>query len=430
MGCRFGGVRGWDVRCFAALRHIGNSALQDAAGCVNLPNVYGGSWALMPVIEDVLRLRDVSALMGFYGLGASLHDAVALTARFGPGAIMGLGAGQAGSCDVLAPAAAWLGKADVAAAVALGRAGYYLAFGDAGFAGHLDVAPVAGAIEQLAAASGVGFMAVCLAAPGQGRTVYQGQLFEGGTLKGDLARAFSLALDGGVGVVPREIVAGGAAAIRAQCGRLKEQGKVLAVIDAICDADCAAAAAALAGMPLAGGAAGFAGMDAAWPDDAAAGPVAILSGARDRQTIFQIGAARDVVPVHDLALGGADPVAAACGWAADKLGAGSFIISSSVPPDRLTPDAPAAMMLGEIARGLAALGVRRFIVAGGETGAAVAAALGLHRLRAAAATGALLWLRDEDVSISFKASGGGAKNLFLSEFGPQLRLNNIAELAT
>jgi hypothetical protein len=60
----------------------------------------------------------------------------------------------------------------------------------------------------------------------------------------------------------------------------------------------------------------------------------------------------------------------------------------------------------------------------------VAAALGLRRLRAAAATGALLWLRDEDVSISFKASGSGAKNLFLSEFGPQLRLNNIAELAT
>jgi len=362
--------------------------------------------------------------MGCYGLAGSLHDAMALAGAFGPGSIIGFGAGEAGSSDILAPSGASLVKAEIAAAASLGRAQYFLSFGNHGLDG---LAPVAGAIEHLAAATGVGFMAVCLAAPEQGRTVYQGHLFEAGRMLADLARDFAMLLEGGVGIVPREIVAAGAAAIALHCGRLKEQGRLLALIDAIDEDDCAAAAAAMRAMPLAGGVAGFAAPGGIFGADDGKGPVAILSGALDRQTVFQVGAARAAVPVFDLDLSAADPADAALGWAAAQ-NAGSFIISSSVPPDKLTEGAPAALLLGEIARGLHAAGVRRFIVTGGETGMAVRDALGIQNLRAVSATGTLIWLKHETLAISFKPSGAGGKNLFLSEFEPHLSLNNIAEL--
>jgi uncharacterized protein YgbK (DUF1537 family) len=369
-------------------------------------------------------MRDGSALMGCYGLAVSLHDAVALAGAFGPGSVIGFGAGEAGASDILAPAGASVIKAEIAAAASLGRAQYFLSFGNHAPA---ELAPAAGAIAHLAAATGVGFMAVCLAAPEQGRTVYQGHLFEGGRMLADLAREFTMLLDGSVSIVPREIVAAGAAAIGLHCGRLKEQGCQLALIDAIDEDDCAAAAAAMRQMRLAGGVAGFAGPGGIFGADDGTGPVAILSGAVDRQTIFQVGAARAAVPVCDLDFSAANPAGVALAWAAMQRPK-NFIISSAVPPDKLTAGAPAALLLGEIARGLHAAGVRRFIVTGGETGMAVRDALGIKSLRAVSATGPLLWLKHETLAISFKPSGAGGKNLFLSEFEPHLRLNDIAEL--
>lgn len=381
-----------------------------------------------------LQFNDASALSGFYGLGGSLHDALALAQACGPGALLGFGAGQAEFCDVLAPEGAVLARAEVEQSAALGRTRYFLSFGTYGLG---DLAPVAGAIEHLAAATGVGFMAVCLAAPGWGRTVYQGHLFEAGKLKVDLARGFGLVLDGAVGVVAHEIVAAGESAIRAQCGRLKEQGKVLALIDAISEADCAAVAAAMAVMKLAGGGADFARPRIAGAAVAGvvgvkklAGPVAILSGALDRQTIFQIGAARDAMAVYDLDFTLSDPVAAALAWASDKLGASAFIITSTVPPDRVTPSPPAAVMLGAVARGLAAFGVVRFVIAGGETAGAVRETLGVRRLQTCPESGPFLWLSDENVAISIKPPQAGAKTLFLYKFEPHLSLNDIAEMAT
>ncbi len=358
-----------------------------------------------------------------------MHDAVALAGACGPGAVLAFGGAQAGACDVLAPEGAVLARSDVQAAANLGRARYFLSFGTYGLD---DLAPVAGAIEHLAAATGVGFMAVCLAAPEQGRSVYQGHLFEAGRLKADLARSFGLVMDGGVGVVAHEIVAAGPASIRAQCGRLKEQGKVLALIDAISAADCDMVAAAMAEMRLVGGSAGFARLGLARPAvaNAHAGPVAILSGALDRQTIFQIGAARAGLAVYDLDLTLADPVAAALLWAGEVLAKPAFIITSTVPPDQVTAGARACVMLGEIARGLAALGVARFVLAGGETASAVRAALGVTRLQTCPENSPFLWMRDEKFSISIKPPQAGGKTLFLSEFEPHLSLNDIAEMAT
>jgi len=355
-----------------------------------------------------------------------LHDAVALAGAFGPGALLGFGAGEAVACDILAPTDALLSRAEVSAAASLGRPRYFLSFGNFSLD---DLASAAGALEHLAAATGAGFIGVCLAAPGRGRTVYQGHLFEGAAMRADLARLFAGLIDGGVGVVPQNIVAGGALAIRAACGKLKEQGKTLALIDAVNDDDCDAVAHAMASMPLAGGTAGFAGAGGVWPEDTQSGPVAILSGARDRQVVFQIGAARAALPVFDLNFAAADPVAEAVGQVAN-IRAGAFIITSTVPPDKMSGGTDAAGMLGAIACRLAAAGVRRFIIAGGETAVAVRAALGISQLRATAMTGPLLWGQDENFAISFKSPGSGGKNLFLSDFEPHLRLNNIAELTS
>jgi len=258
--------------------------------------------------------------------------------------------------------------------------------------------------------------------------MYQGHLFEGGKLRGNLVQEFAAALGGGVGLVGHETVRQGAAAIAKACARLKEQGRLLALVDAVDDDDGAAVAEALDGQIFAGGGA----WAAARPHGAAPGqpegPVAILAGALDRQTNFQIGAARPYMPVFDLDFARTDPVADAVGWAAGQIGT-PFIITSTVAPDLLTPGAPAAAMLGRIGARLAALGIRKFMVAGGETLAACFGELGITRLTAGAGFGPLRWLQARDVAFCFKPAGAGTRNLFLSEFEPQNRLNEEAKSA-
>jgi len=350
-----------------------------------------------------------------FGLAASLHDAVALAEAW-PGARMAFG-GDGADCDIFAP-----DRPLLASGLPPGRAQYIFAFGNADCAG---IAPmVAPMIDVLTDATGTGFMAVCLAAPWRKRTVYQGHLFQNGQLKGNLAHEFSLALQGGVGVVPQEVVRAGGA--RERCAALKEQGRTLALIDAITDEDCAAAASACAALPLIGGGAWLPAWDGGAKVEQPDGPLAILSGALDRQTVFQIGAARLAMPVHDLDFSRPDPVRDALAWAGQNM-AEPFAIASTASPDRLTPGAPAAAMLGEVAKGLVAAGVRRLVITGDNTARAVIAALGIQNVTVGAQIGPLTWLQHENIAIGIKPSGAGTKNLFLSEFGPQIRLNATAE---
>jgi uncharacterized protein YgbK (DUF1537 family) len=355
------------------------------------------------------------------GLAASLYDAVALAEIFGPGARIGIG--DARDADILVPSGALLSPAEAAAAARLGRSAYFLAFGNAA---SVDASAIAPLIEVLSEVLGLGFMASCVAAPWAGRTVYQGQDFAGSTLKTDLIRTFSQALGGPVGLVAHQTVAQGAAAIRRATTRLKEQGRALALIDAINDQDCAAIGAACAGLPLAGGGAWLAAPPPRQAEPAPPqGRLAILAGALDRDTVLQVATARAAIPVFDLDFASPDPVADAASWAA-ACGGAHFVISSSVPPDRVTPGAPAAALFGAIARRLAGAGVSRFVLAGSETAAAVLAALGVRTLTAGAAWGKLRWLNAGSVDFCIKPSGTGAKNLFLPELEPQIRLNEPA----
>ena len=83
-------------------------------------------------------------------------------------------------------------------------------------------------------------------------------------------------------------------------------------------------------------------------------------------------------------------VATARAWMADKLGATPIVIAASAPPDKVAAlqqmlgrDGAGALIeqtLAHIAEDLVARGVRRLVVAGGETAGAVVSRLGVRSL--------------------------------------------------
>ena len=186
-----------------------------------------------------------------YGIAARLVDAVALTAAFGGGTKIGIGAGGAADCDILAPAGPVLTAAEARAACAIPASQYVFTFGNTESG---DLAPIIGPVmDLLASASGTGFLAACMATPWDGRSVYQGHLFQHGNLQGDLKQSLAPFIDGRISVVPYAVVAAGATAIRAQLTAMKEQGVRLALLDAIEDAQCGFITEALARQPVIAG---------------------------------------------------------------------------------------------------------------------------------------------------------------------------------
>ena len=283
-----------------------------------------------------------------------------------------------------------------------------------------NIGPVA---DALVAALGCGFAIACPAFPANARSVYQGHLFVGAALLNEsgmqdhpltpmrdpnLVRVLSRQTEGTVGLVAFGTVDQGAAAIRSALTRLREQGSRYAIVDAVSDAHLLAIGEAVSGHALVTGGSGVAiGLPAnfrgqgllgtadpaALPD--APGHAAVLAGSCSRATLFQIGAARGLVPTLEL-----DPLAApnaealvrqALDWAEGKLGAQPVVIAASAPPDKVAAlqaklgreeagSLIEAAMAG-IAAGLVERGVRRLVVAGGETSGAVVEALGVQRLR-------------------------------------------------
>ncbi len=284
-----------------------------------------------------------------------------------------------------------------------------------------NIGPVA---DALLAELGSGFALACPAFPTNARTVYQGHLFAGGVLLNEsgmenhpltpmkdanLVRVLSRQTDGTVGLVPFPVVEQGAQAIRRQMTALKEQGRRYAIVDAVSDAHLLAIGEAAEGHALITGGSGVAmglpanfrraGLLADHGDPArlpaVAGHAAVLSGSCSRATLAQLGAARAHVPVLEL-----DPLATpdaailaetALAWAADKLGSAPVVIAASAPPDRVAAiqarlgrEAAGALIedaLARVATGLVARGVRRLVVAGGETSGSIVARLGVRSLQ-------------------------------------------------
>jgi 3-dehydrotetronate 4-kinase len=324
-----------------------------------------------------------------------------------------------------------------------------------------NIGPVADAIV---AALNCGFALACPAFPTNSRTVYLGYLFAGGSLLSEsgmenhpltpmtdanLVRVLSRQTDGTVGLVPFATVDRGADAIRDAMTQLKERGRRYAIVDAITDAHLLAIGEAAAHHALITGGSGVAmglpanfrraGLLSDTTDSGALptcdGPAAVLAGSCSRATLAQLGYARDHLPVFELdALATPDAAAlseAALTWAKDKIGDKPVVIAASAPPEkvsalqsRLGRDRAGALIedaVARIAESLVARGVRRMVVAGGETSGAVVGRLGVQSLRIGAEIDpGVPWTlasgRGPDLLLALKSGNFGATDFFLKAF--------------
>ena len=324
-----------------------------------------------------------------------------------------------------------------------------------------NIGPVA---DALIAALGCGFALACPAFPANARSVYQGYLFVGGALLNEsgmehhpltpmtdasLVRVLSRQTDGTVGLVPYVTVEQGAAAIRQAMTALKEQGHRYAIVDAVSDAHLLAIGEAAEHHPLITGGSGVAmGLPANFVRagllpkraDAAAlpalsGHAAVLAGSCSRATLAQLGMAREQLPVLQL-----DPiaqpdtarmVAIAREWMTDKLGGKPIVIAASAPPDKVAAlqqmlgrDGAGTLIeqtLAQIAEDLVARGVRRLVVAGGETAGAVVSRLGVRSLQIGAEIDpGVPWTYAEGgatpLLLALKSGNFGARDFFIKAF--------------
>ncbi len=326
-----------------------------------------------------------------------------------------------------------------------------------------NIGPVA---DALANTLDCGFALACPAFPANNRSVFQGHLFVGATLLNEsgmehhpltpmrdanLVRVLSRQTDGTVGLVPFAVVEQGANAIRRAMTALKEQGRRYAIVDAVSDSHLMAIGEAAASHALITGGSGVAmglpdnfrraGLLPAVASDQAAlpevgGHAAVLAGSCSRATLMQIGRARAQIQVLDL-----DPLttpdasaltAQALDWATPLLGDVPVVIAASATPERVAAlqqrigrDAAGALVecvLAGIAEALVARGVRRLVVAGGETSGAVVSRLGVHSLRIGAEIDpGVPWTYAEGagsppLKLALKSGNFGAPDFFLKAF--------------
>jgi uncharacterized protein YgbK (DUF1537 family) len=262
---------------------------------------------------------------------------------------------------------------------------------------------------------------VCPAFPATGRTVYRGHLFVGDQLLSDsgmaqhpltpmtdanLVRVLQAQCEEPVGLVPLDIVRAGAGAIGARLAQLAQQGAGFAIVDAVADDDLHLLGAALDSLPLAIGGSGIAlglpanfarrgaRIDHAPVDVRVDGRCVLLAGSCSAATRAQVAAQAALGPVHRV-----DPARVTdTGYLADVVDwclaqPATPLVASSATPDevaavRVRRGAAVAdaieRFFGALAAALHARGVRRFVVAGGETAGAVVTALDLRTLQVGA----------------------------------------------
>ena len=271
--------------------------------------------------------------------------------------------------------------------------------------------------DALARELGTDLTIVCPAFPANRRTIYKGHLFVADQLLSDspmrhhpltpmtdssLVRLMAAQSKLQVGLVSHENVAKGAESVRAAFEEARRRGDGVVVVDAITDQDLRVIGEAVAEFPLITGGSGIAvGLPenfrragllqrdiTAGQFQAPDGRAAILAGSCSEATRGQIKAAIEagmptlkLDPV-DIAQGRMD-VDEAIRWALAQEGV-PLIYSSADPKDVLAAqDSLGQEKAGEIveqflaktAIGLRENGVRRLIVAGGETSGAVVGAL-------------------------------------------------------
>ncbi|MGA9917548.1 MAG: 3-oxo-tetronate kinase [Paraburkholderia sp.] len=290
-----------------------------------------------------------------------------------------------------------------------------------------NIGPVTDALlDALSAEVGAtAFTIACPAFPENGRTIYRGYLFVGDRLldesgmenhpltpmrDANLVRVLQRQTGSKVGLVRYDTVAKGVSTVRESFDALCGDGVRIAIADAVSDADLYVLGEACADLTLITGGSGVAlglpgnfrraGLLAEGNNAAqlprAEGLSAVLAGSASTATNAQVAAWREARPAFRI-----DPLAAARGepvveqalaFAQPYLDKDEPILIYATA----TPDEVKAVQgelgvneaghlveatLASIARGLRERGVRKFVVAGGETSGAVVQALDVRTLR-------------------------------------------------
>jgi uncharacterized protein YgbK (DUF1537 family) len=283
-----------------------------------------------------------------------------------------------------------------------------------------NIGPVADAFLD---ALGADFTIVCPAFPTNSRTLYRGHLFVGDVLlsesgmrnhpltpmtESNLLSVLARQTRHKVGLISYETVEAGSNAIEHACHELRRSGVRYAVVDALRDDHLVSIGEAALSLKLVTGGSGIAmslpgnfrrqglvsEQEPMKPLPGCSGYSAVLAGSCSQATLAQISAFEALYPsfrIDPLQLAaGENVVAAALAWAG-RLRHAPVLIYASATPDcvaraqsHLGRDRAGKLVenaLSEIADGLVAAGIRRLVVAGGETSGAVVNRLGIRALR-------------------------------------------------
>ncbi|MDH2076865.1 3-oxo-tetronate kinase [Pseudomonas atacamensis] len=319
-----------------------------------------------------------------------------------------------------------------------------------------NIGPVA---DALAGALGVAFAVACPAFPENKRTVYNGHLFVAEQLLSEsgmrnhpltpmtdanLVRVLAQQTRKSVGLVAHPAVKKGAKAIAAAFNELTAQGHGYAIVDAIDDADLHAIGEAVADHKLVTGGSGVAlglpenfrraglltASAAASALPAIKGLAAVVSGSCSVATNSQVAHWQKTHPSFSLdpllLANGQDQVAEALAWTKALIDKGPVLIYGSAQPEtvklaqqKLGVEAAGQLVedaLSAVAVGLYEMGVRKLVVAGGETSGAVVKALAVDALRIGAMIDPgvpwTLGLRNDPVALALKSGNFGTVDFF------------------
>jgi uncharacterized protein YgbK (DUF1537 family) len=322
-----------------------------------------------------------------------------------------------------------------------------------------NIGPVA---EALMADLGTDQTIYCPAFPENGRAIFMGHLFVGeqpldeSPMKdhpltpmrdSSLVRLLSPQVRGKVGLANRLVVARGVEALTARLADLGRQGVAHVVVDALADEDLAVIAEATLHLPLITGGSALAmplprllaaaGLLAAESDAFSAphvnGGQIVLSGscsAMTRKQVALYGQTAATFRLDPLRLT-SEGIAEASAWLkAQAPDAPKLIYATAEPEDvRRAQEALGIQRAGEVveqalsalAREAFDLGIRRFVVAGGETSGAVTSAFGINRLSvgreiAPGVPWTFASIEGQPVALALKSGNFGAETFFNDAF--------------
>ena len=319
------------------------------------------------------------------------------------------------------------------------------------------------------------FTIFCPAFPKNGRKIFNGYLFVGPVLLSEsgmqnhpltpmtdpnLVRVLQGQTRHKVGLIGFDAVNRGASAIRAEMQKLRGQGVRYAIVDAVDEDDLAAigAAALDEGLVFTTGGSGLGGglaLSLRNPAESGTervamrfpkvqGPAAVIAGSCSRATLGQIEHFVKAdkpffrVEIGSLLAGKERVVAQALAWAKPRLGSEPLLIAASESPTAVAQHQQThgrehvghliESALAEIARELVSAGVRRLILAGGETSSAAVERLDVRALRIGPTIDpGVPWtfsLGNDPLALALKSGNFGAADFFTSAFNklPELTM--------